>query len=67
MKLQAKDYHDPDGAAKRRWRLQHVREHVRVFVEEERDEKVKEGAMSTLDILLVAAGGLSVALAGGAA
>ena len=28
MKLQAKDYHDPDGAAKRRWRLQHVREHV---------------------------------------
>ena len=45
----------------------HVREHVRVFVEEERDEKVKEGAMSTLDILLVAAGGLSVALAGGAA
>ena len=62
MKLQAKDYHDPDGAAKRRWRLQHVREHVRVFVEEERDEKVKEGAMSTLDILLVAAGGVSVAL-----
>ena len=34
MKLQAKDYHDPDGAAKRRWRLQHVREHVRVFVED---------------------------------
>ena len=67
MKLQAKDYHDPEGAAKRRWRLQHVREHVRVFVEEERDEKVKEGAMSTLDILIVAAGGVSVALAGGAA
>jgi len=63
----ASDADDPDGAAKRRWRLQHVREHVRVFVEEERDEKVKEGAMSTLDILLVAAGGLSVALAGGAA
>ena len=38
MKLQAKDYQDPDGGSpSRRWRLQHVREHVRVFVEEERD------------------------------
>ncbi len=67
MKLQAKDYPDPDGAATRRWRLQHVREHVRVFVEEERDEHVKEGAMSTLDILLVFTGILGVAFAGGAA
>ncbi len=68
MKLQAKDYQDPDGGSpSRRWRLQHVREHVRVFVEEERDEHVKEGAMSTLDILLVFTGMLGVALAGVAA
>jgi hypothetical protein len=40
---------------------------VRVFVEEERDEHVKEGAMSTLDILLVFTGMLGVALAGVAA
>ena len=65
MKLQAKDYQDPDGGSpSRRWRLQHVREHVRVFVEEERDEGIKEGAMSTLDILLVFTGMLGVALAG---
>ncbi len=67
MKLQAKDYPDPDGAATRRWRLQHVREHVRVFVEEERDDTIREGAMSTLDILLVFTGMLGVALAGVAA
>ena len=50
MKLQAKDYLDPDGAATRRWRLQHVREHVRVFVEEERDDTIREGAMSCVEI-----------------
>ena len=40
MKLQARDY--KENKEYKRWRLQHVREHVRVFVEEERENELEQ-------------------------